>query len=132
MTTTITSKGQVTVPKPIRDYLGLKAGSSVTFERLQNGEDEHRRDHGADTSSVNHDSGGHRCAPGCSAKRPEVGRWVPFSSYRKRQGTRQSVLPDFHIGAHAAVTGATLLRRDTSRYQSYFPKVRLIGPSAVQ
>ncbi len=37
MTTTITSKGQVTVPKPIRDYLGLKAGSSVTFERLQNG-----------------------------------------------------------------------------------------------
>lgn len=38
MATTITSKGQVTVPKPIRDYLGLRPGSSVTFERLKNGE----------------------------------------------------------------------------------------------
>jgi len=38
MATTITSKGQVTVPKSIRDYLGLKAGSSVTFERLRSGE----------------------------------------------------------------------------------------------
>jgi AbrB family looped-hinge helix DNA binding protein len=38
MTTNITSKGQVTVPKKIRDYLGLKAGSPVTFERLDNGD----------------------------------------------------------------------------------------------
>ena len=38
MPTTMTSKGQVTVPKTIRDYLGLKAGSAVTFERLANGE----------------------------------------------------------------------------------------------
>ena len=37
MPTTMTSKGQVTVPKTIRDYLGLKAGSAVTFERLANG-----------------------------------------------------------------------------------------------
>ncbi len=38
MATTVTSKGQVTVPKTIRDYLGLKAGSAVTFERLSSGE----------------------------------------------------------------------------------------------
>ncbi len=38
MATNITSKGQVTVPKPVRDYLGLKPGSAVTFERLASGE----------------------------------------------------------------------------------------------
>jgi AbrB family looped-hinge helix DNA binding protein len=38
MSTTVTSKGQVTVPKVVRDYLGLKAGSAVTFERLASGE----------------------------------------------------------------------------------------------
>jgi AbrB family looped-hinge helix DNA binding protein len=38
MATNLTSKGQVTVPKTVRDYLGLKPGAAVTFERLQNGE----------------------------------------------------------------------------------------------
>jgi antitoxin PrlF len=38
MATTMTRKGQVTVPKKVREYLGLKAGNSVTFERLSNGE----------------------------------------------------------------------------------------------
>jgi AbrB family looped-hinge helix DNA binding protein len=38
MSTTVTSKGQVTVPKSVRDYLGLKAGSAVTFERRPDGE----------------------------------------------------------------------------------------------
>lgn len=38
MPTTLTSKGQVTVPKTVRDYLGLKAGSAVTFERRPDGE----------------------------------------------------------------------------------------------
>ena len=38
MSTNLTSKGQVTVPKPVRDYLGLKAGSAVTFQRLPSGE----------------------------------------------------------------------------------------------
>jgi AbrB family looped-hinge helix DNA binding protein len=38
MASNITSKGQVTVPKTVRDYLGLKPGAAVTFERLQNGE----------------------------------------------------------------------------------------------
>jgi len=38
MATNLTSKGQVTVPKKVRDYLGLKPGKPVTFERLQTGE----------------------------------------------------------------------------------------------
>jgi len=38
MATNLTSKGQVTVPKKIRDYLGLKPGAAVTFERLDNGD----------------------------------------------------------------------------------------------
>lgn len=38
MATNLTSKGQVTVPKKIREYLGLKAGAPVTFQRLDNGE----------------------------------------------------------------------------------------------
>jgi antitoxin PrlF len=38
MATNLTSKGQVTVPKKIREYLGLKPGKPVTFERLKTGE----------------------------------------------------------------------------------------------
>ena len=38
MATNVTSKGQVTVPKSVRDYLGLKPGTAVTFERLPGGE----------------------------------------------------------------------------------------------
>ena len=52
-----------------------------------------------------------------------------FLNYRRRQGTKQSVLPDFFIGAHAAVGGLTLLTRDVSRYRSYFPTVQLIAPA---
>ena len=38
MASNVTSKGQVTVPKRVRDYLGLKPGVAVTFERLPGGE----------------------------------------------------------------------------------------------
>jgi AbrB family looped-hinge helix DNA binding protein len=38
MATNLTTKGQVTIPKKVRDYLGLKAGAPVTFQRLENGE----------------------------------------------------------------------------------------------
>ena len=51
-----------------------------------------------------------------------------FQAYRKRGGTRSAPLPNFYIGAHASVSGMTLLTRDASRYRTYFPKLRLIAP----
>jgi predicted nucleic acid-binding protein len=51
-----------------------------------------------------------------------------FRLYRERGGARTGVLPDFLIGAHAAVAGYELLTRDVGRYRSYFPSVRLIAP----
>jgi predicted nucleic acid-binding protein len=51
-----------------------------------------------------------------------------FLSYRRRGGERRAPLPDFYIGAHAAVRGYTLLTRDAARYRSYFPTLSLIAP----
>ena len=51
-----------------------------------------------------------------------------FVRYRREGGIRRSPLPDFYIGAHAAVMRWTLLSRDASRYRSYFPRLRLIAP----
>lgn len=52
-----------------------------------------------------------------------------FVDYRRRGGLRTSPLPDFYIGAHAAIAGLTLLTRDAKRYAGYFPGVKLISPS---
>ena len=49
-------------------------------------------------------------------------------AYRARGGTRTGVLPDFLIGAHAAVAGVPLLTRDTARYRTNYPSVILIAP----
>ena len=51
-----------------------------------------------------------------------------FVKYRKRKGIKRSVLPDFYIGAQAAILNLDLITRDVSRYQSYFPTVKLISP----
>jgi len=51
-----------------------------------------------------------------------------YLAYRRRGGTRRSPLPDFFIGAHAAVAGYALLTRDAARYRSYFPRLTLIAP----
>lgn len=51
-----------------------------------------------------------------------------YRRYRSRGGSKRSPLPDFYIGAHAAVSELTLLTRDAKRYREYFPKLRLIAP----
>lgn len=51
-----------------------------------------------------------------------------FLAYRRAGGTRRSTLPDFFIGAHAAVADLTLLTRDRGRYETYFPRVPLMSP----
>ncbi len=51
-----------------------------------------------------------------------------FLQYRRAQGSRTSPLPDFYIGAHAAIEGMTLLTRDAKRYRTYYPKLGLICP----
>lgn len=49
-------------------------------------------------------------------------------TYRRNGGRKTGVLPDFFIGAHAAVVGAPLLTRDSRRYRSYFPTLKVISP----
>ena len=51
-----------------------------------------------------------------------------FVRYRRRGGARRSPLPDFYIGAHAAIEGLTLLTRDPKRYRTYVPTLRILSP----
>ena len=51
-----------------------------------------------------------------------------YIKYKKRKGIKRTALPDFFIGAQAAVQNLDLITRDVSRYQSYFPTVKLISP----
>jgi predicted nucleic acid-binding protein len=51
-----------------------------------------------------------------------------FLEYRRKGGLKESTLPDFFIGAHASVTGMTLLTRDSSRYRTYFPRLTIVNP----
>jgi predicted nucleic acid-binding protein len=51
-----------------------------------------------------------------------------FLKYRRRGGVRSAPLPDFYIGAHAALAGYTLLTRDARRYATYFPKLKIVAP----
>ncbi|MDP3331854.1 MAG: hypothetical protein Q8S55_07655 [Methylococcaceae bacterium] len=53
-----------------------------------------------------------------------------FLQYRKRQGQKGNVLPDFFIGAHAVVSGYQLITRDRGRFGTYFPSVELIMPDS--
>jgi predicted nucleic acid-binding protein len=51
-----------------------------------------------------------------------------FGAYRRRGGVRLRPLPDFFIGAHAAVANLSVLTRDPAGYRGYFPRLALIGP----
>jgi predicted nucleic acid-binding protein len=51
-----------------------------------------------------------------------------FRMYRRAGGGKGGVLPDFFIGAHAAVLGCAILTRDAARYRAYFPTVELLTP----
>ena len=52
-----------------------------------------------------------------------------YLSYRRRGGQRTAPLPDFYIGAHAAIERLALLTRDVARYRTYFPKLEILGPA---
>lgn len=53
-----------------------------------------------------------------------------FLQYKKRKGEKANVLPDFFIGAHAAVSNCQLVTRDRGRFSTYFPGVSLIMPDS--
>ena len=55
-----------------------------------------------------------------------------FERYRAQGGARRGVLPDFFVGAHAAVAGFVLLTRDARRYRAYFPSLELIAPDKTE
>ncbi len=52
-----------------------------------------------------------------------------FLAYRRRGGTKPSPMPDFYIGAHAAIEGLALLTRDAARFRTYFPRLELLSPA---
>jgi predicted nucleic acid-binding protein len=56
---------------------------------------------------------------------------IAFRDYRRNGGPRQTILPDFLIGAQAATRGWPILTRDRKRFESYFPEVELIDPMTV-
>jgi predicted nucleic acid-binding protein len=51
-----------------------------------------------------------------------------FLAYRRRGGGKPTPLPDFYIGAHAAVAGYRLLTRDAQRFRTYFPRLHVLAP----
>ena len=54
-----------------------------------------------------------------------------FLQYRKNKGTKKLPLPDFFIGAHATVSQLELITRDSAKYNTYYPQLKLIDPKSV-
>lgn len=103
----ITSKGQVTIPMGIREQVSARF---TTIEDLD------------------------EALPRAYFHRLQLPWEAGFLAgqayvkYWRRGGVRRSPLADFYIGAHAAVSGLTLLTRDPRRYRSYFPTLKMIAP----
>ena len=55
-----------------------------------------------------------------------------FKQYRNNKGDKKSPMPDFYIGEHARYVGAPLITRDSARYKTYQPRLKLISPSGDQ
>ncbi len=53
-----------------------------------------------------------------------------FLQYRRNKGTKKSPLPDFFVGAHAAVSQFHLITRDSAKYNTYYPQLKLIDPKS--
>jgi len=51
-----------------------------------------------------------------------------FLNYRRAGGVRTSPLPDFYIGAHAAIDGMVVITRDPRRIRTHFPSVSTVSP----
>ena len=57
-----------------------------------------------------------------------VGAAAAFARYRRAGGSKQVPMPDFHIGAHAAVSNLSVLTRDATPYKRYFPRLVVVAP----
>lgn len=51
-----------------------------------------------------------------------------FKKYRANKGSKKAPMPDFYIGAHASYLGVPLITRDTARFKTYQPNIKLISP----
>jgi AbrB family looped-hinge helix DNA binding protein len=117
----LTSNRQVTIPMEIREKLGLLPHTEVEFEidrdavRIRKATAPRTMDRGR--ALIEH-------MRGRGTRRITTDQIMNLT----RGGVRRSPLPDFYIGAHAALAGLTLLTRDAKRYRSYFPRLRIITP----
>lgn len=100
----LSTKGQVTIPQAVHEQAGIGPGSAVEIAFRDNEIYLRRTNDAAFLAGQSH------------------------RRYRHKGGTRDRTLPDFFIGAHAIVSGLTLVTRDPRRYRQHFPRLKLIAP----
>src|SRR5437762_403419 len=130
MKSTISSKGQVTVPVEIREQLGLTAGSVVTFEVREGGAPMKKGFRGAHPVDAVYGSLKlDRPADAISREAAETAGTMWRASRRAARGPRDRMVADFLIGAHAHHQADALLTRDRGFYRACFKELRIIDPS---